>query len=442
MLQESDIKAMPDERPAGASARFTNTLRPEAIRKGVPKLRKPLSRKAMKLKLKKQEAMKLRNVLFALAAGLGICSCGGGNADRNTALQDIKLIPVMKDHYYSYVNLKGEPAFEETFKEADWFSDGLALVKKRESGKYAFINERGETVIDASKYDVDGGVTGFWEGIAWAKGRTYKSPYVAINTKGEELFEVPGVPKTLFCNGTAWIKKDRHSEEYMLVDKTGKVVAEFGPKTLPEDVYMQPYPVLCDRVCAYKITGRGSARYGALDVAGNQKVDYLYKEELLFDRGGLAVAENEDGKYGVVDKDGKVVIPFEYDKMEKDGDLYKVVIGKETGWCDRKGKMVVALRDKIRAETYFAWNDQAYNSGWSIDRKGKEKISTMLFAKYPVSPIIGNEVMVVSNQVLIDKNGHTLTKGRIYLRGESMFSDQAYAFHMGLPYVSFFPQQW
>lgn len=43
--------------------------------------------------------MKLINVLFALAAGLVMCSCGGGNADRNTALQDIKLIPVLKDHY-------------------------------------------------------------------------------------------------------------------------------------------------------------------------------------------------------------------------------------------------------------------------------------------------------------------------------------------------------
>lgn len=48
MLQESDIRAIPDERPEGASARFTNTLRPEAIRKSVPKQRKPLSRKARK----------------------------------------------------------------------------------------------------------------------------------------------------------------------------------------------------------------------------------------------------------------------------------------------------------------------------------------------------------------------------------------------------------
>lgn len=386
--------------------------------------------------------MKLRNVLFALAAGLGIWSCGGGNADRNTALQDIKLIPVLKDHYFTYVNLKGVPAFEETFQEADWFSDGLALVKRRKSGKYAFINEQGEMVIDASKYDVDGGVTGFWEGMAWAKGRTYKSPYMAINTKGEELFEAPGVPKTLFCNGTAWIKKDRHSEEYMLVDKTGKVVAEFGRKTLPEGVYVQPYPVLCDRVCAYKITERGSARYGALDVAGNLKVDYLYKDELLFDRGGLAVAENEDGKYGVIDKDGKVVIPFEYDKMEKDGDLYKVVVGKETGWCNRNGKMVVAPVKGIWAETYFAWNDQAYNAGYLIDRKGKQSAVNQSFAEYPVSPIIGNEVMVVSNQVLIDKNGHALTGGQIYLSGEPLYSDQAYAFHMGLPYVKGLPMAW
>ena len=80
--------------------------------------------------------MKLRNVLFILAAALGMASCGGGSADRSTALQDIKLIPVLKNHYFSYVDLKGGTAFEETFQEADWFSDGLALVKKREVGLY------------------------------------------------------------------------------------------------------------------------------------------------------------------------------------------------------------------------------------------------------------------------------------------------------------------
>lgn len=56
-------------------------------------------------------------------------------------------------------------------------------------------------------------------------------------------------------------------------------------------------------------------------------------------------------------------------------------------------------------------------------------------ARYPVSPVIGNEVMVVANQLLVDKKGNVLTKGEIYLGGESMYSDQAYAFHTGLPYV-------
>lgn len=107
-------------------------------------------------------------------------------------------------------------------------------------------------------------------------------------------------------------------------------------------------------------------------MAGNLKVGYLYKKELLFDRGGQAVAENEEGKYGVIDRDGNVVVPFEYEKIEKDGDLYKVHAGKEKGWCGRNGKVAVALREGIRSETYFAWNDQACNSGYFIDRKGNQ----------------------------------------------------------------------
>lgn len=378
--------------------------------------------------------MKMRNILFMLIVTLGICSCRGGGADRSAALQDIRLIPVLKDHYFSYVDLKGQPAFEETFQEADWFSDGLALVKKRKTGKWAYINDKGETVIDASKYDVDGGVTGFWEGVAWAKGRTIGAPYVAIGTKGEELFEAPGIPQTFFCNGTAWIRKERYSRECSLVDKTGKVVAEFGTKALPEEGRVRILPVLCDRICVQK-GDAWRARYGAVDMAGNLKVGYLYKTELLFDRGGQAVAENEEGKYGVIDIDGKVVVPFEYEKIEKDGDLYKVHAGKETGWCNRNGKMVIALREGIRSGTYFAWNDQACNAGYFIDRKGNQTAVSETIARYPVSPVIGNEVMVVAGRLLVDKKGQTLTKGEIYLGNETMRSDQAYAFHTGLPYV-------
>lgn len=377
--------------------------------------------------------MKTCYLLMIMALVVVIGACGDG-ADRSAALQDIRLIPVLKNHYFSYVNLKGEPAFEETFQEADWFSDGLALVKKRGTGKWVYINDKGETVIDASKYDVDGGVTGFWEGVAWAKGGTIGAPYVAIGTKGEELFEAPGIPRTFFCNGTAWIQKERYSREYCLVDKNGKVVAEFGTNPLPEEGQVRILPVFCDRICVQK-GDAWRARYGAVDMAGDLKVDYLYKSELLFDKGGQAVAENEEGKYGVIDMNGKVVVPFEYEKIEKDGDLYKVRTGKETGWCDRSGKMVIALREGIRSGTYFAWNDQACNSGYFIDRKGNQTAISEAIASYSVSPVIGNEVMVVSGQLLVDKKGQTLCRGEIYLSYMTMRSDQAYAFHTGLPYV-------
>lgn len=369
--------------------------------------------------------MKIRNLLLFTAFFVAV-SCGGGS-DRNSALQEMKLIPVRQNSYYSYVNLKGEQAFEGSFLQADWFSDGLALVEKRDvkgNGK-AYINENGETVIDASGYSE---MTGFWEGVAWVKDRA-SSLSVAIDTKGKELFRVSGKPQTFFCNGTAWIRKDQYRDDYMLVDKTGKMVAEFGPETLPSGVYLQILPVLADRICVRK---GDNDRFGAMNLKGKLVVDYLYMDVLFFDEGGLAVARNEEGQYGVINKNGKEVISFEYDEMEKDGDLFRVCVEEKYGWCNRKGKMVITPTSDVGSDNYFAWNDRTYTeAGQIIGRKGMTVGTTIQHGySVSVSPVIGNQVVIVSRQLLVDMEDNILLQGFM-----NAFKSDYHTFHMGLPYV-------
>lgn len=83
---------------------------------------------------------------------------------------------------YSYINPKGELAFQKEFEEAYTFSrDGLAAVKSE--GKYGYIDTNGEMKIPP-QYD---------EAAAFSEGRAAvrKGPkYGYIDTKGEKVTEL------------------------------------------------------------------------------------------------------------------------------------------------------------------------------------------------------------------------------------------------------------
>ena len=206
------------------------------------------------------------------------------------------LVPYRKNDKTGFVDAGGQFRIPPRFEEALWFSDGLAAVKIGD--KWGFIDASGNVVI-APRFDDAFYFYGDL-GVAELDGRS-----VLIDRKGDVV--------TAF-DGIAWLAEGRAS------------------------------------------IGKDSA-YEVIDFAGRVIVPPIYQDIREFN-GGLAVAENGSGKWGYIDREGNVRIPFRFDQADSfHGKLAAVRTGTTTGFIDRQGRMAFTLRFVVSAG--FVYGDVA-----------------------------------------------------------------------------------
>lgn len=362
-------------------------------------------------------------------------SCGG-TEDKNL-LKDIKLFPMQLPHpdyksmqgNYIYLDRKGNQAFEGEFQKAGIFVDGLAKVKTREG--WAFINEKGEVVIDAGEYRY---VTSFSEGVAWALG----DGICAIDKKGKKLFEFEGRIESHFHEGLAAAKASKHDSNVGFINKKGEAVIE---------------PVWGESDYSYfsngmAIVSDGSGKKGAINTAGKLTVDYLFKGISTFDQNGCAVVQlsNEDGDYdyGLINNKGKFMIkPGKYERIYPDGEWYKVAVRnnedeEKIGWCDKNGK--IKIKPTLKSRGYGEINEGFfYGDKWAyvsvdgvkcfINKSGK----VVLTPDYSVVAPFMNDIAIIYSQGtyrLMNRDGKLIGYG-MQLYGSGITTSELYYFSRG-----------
>jgi hypothetical protein len=88
------------------------------------------------------------------------------------------------------------------------------------------------------------------------------------------------------------------------------------------------------------ISVRKDGRYGVVDMAGNVVVETEYEEEVVYSE-GFAVVE-KDGKYGYLDKTGAVAIDFQFEAADSfHSGLSGVVVNGAAGYIDTTGTVVI-----------------------------------------------------------------------------------------------------
>jgi hypothetical protein len=106
-------------------------------------------------------------------------------------------------------------------------------------------------------------------------------------------------------------------------------------------------------------SGSGGTKWGYIDYNGKVVIPFKYDDAMQFSDGLAAVkiTDKNSAKWGFIDKKGKVVIPFEYDEVKPFSDgLAAVRIGIDYvgtgagpwGYIDKKGKLVIPM------EHYYA----------------------------------------------------------------------------------------
>ena len=233
---------------------------------------------------------------------------------------------VAKAGKYGYINPKGETAIPFVYDDAAPFMEGLAYFSR--DGEYGFMDKTGEP-----KFYLDcDSVSQFVEGLAYfcIDGR-----YGYIDTNGDTVIEPDYDDAGYFKDGVAEVVKD---SKRGIIDKTGReiVPTEYIEIEKVESCFL----------------AKGENAYDVFDWKGNvlsrQEFDWAYdssiyeQEELgnkekgisgIICRGKLYKFDNyynisrvipekrlvtvygDDGKYGVIDFEGKIKIPVSYEEI-------------------------------------------------------------------------------------------------------------------------------
>jgi len=184
-----------------------------------------------------------------------------------------------------------------------------------------------------------------------------------------------------------------------------------------------------------KYAGGGKYNYGAIDKEGNVVIPLQYRRMNAF-KEGLALFWDGKGFYGYVDRTGKVVIPPKYrDAHDFSEGLAMVQINGKYGYIDKTGKVVIKpeyqgyqgdFHEGLAVVSKFIRYDSKLDMGfvdtYVIDKKGK--IVLNVTKKFPRFDGVhdfqdGWAYIQIDNTIgnFIDKNGNLMfEKHRRYIR--------------------------
>ena len=247
---------------------------------------------------------------------------------------------------------------QKKYEQVFFSKDGYRKVKL--NNKYGFINEEG-VEITAIEYD---DVWDFYEGMAAVK-KDGKMGF--INEKGKLVVAAKYLAADMFINGKARVAAGEYPTiKYGYIDKTGKeiIAVAFG------------YP---RRSGVNYIIIKKDEKYGMLDWNGKTILPFIYESIDDFSQGLAKVEIN--GLYGYVDEKNIIIGTIKYAEAKdyKDGRAaVKILEGSLPLWgfVDLQGNMAVPFSKKLsRVESFengYARVVDYENYKWGlIDKTGK-----------------------------------------------------------------------
>ncbi len=242
---------------------------------------------------------------------------------------------VSKNDKYGYINKQGKVIIPLQYDfRLGTFHDGLAYVKK--DGKYGFIDKNGKIIIPL-KYD---DARRFNEGLAGVKNN---GKYGFINKQDKVVIPFQYDSVYIFRKGLALVQKDG---KIFTINKKGECV-KFGCTTTTDKADNEVEDI--DEYVKQFINEHYFApfrKYNKFGFKRNDKVvikaEYDYVHDFSED---LSVVGKND-KCGYINKQGKVIIPLQYDFGTgdfHDGVAY-VKKDEKYGFIDKNGKVIIPLK--------------------------------------------------------------------------------------------------
>jgi len=206
-----------------------------------------------------------------------------------------------KTGLYGFVDTDDKYIVKPVYKEVDFnFGNKPGLSKVINNyDKTGFVNESGKEVVPC-KYDE---ASSFENGFTVVKIKTgdYEFKYGLMDSTGKEVIPLKYGRMEYYPKDKVIVVGETNISDVGLADLTGKILIplqyEFWSKTVSKGLW----PVGKNNIC------------GVVNLKNDIVVPFIYEMiESYSDETDLAAAK-KDGKYGFIDRTGKVVISFDYD---------------------------------------------------------------------------------------------------------------------------------
>lgn len=223
------------------------------------------------------------------------------------------------------------------------FSFGQKIISYEENEKYGLKDSVGNIIV-TPKYDE---IYQFYGSLASVRVGDYETgKWGFIDTTGKEVIPLKYDHAFPFRNKYAVVT--RISYQKTIDDRTGKPI----------------------RTKIHK--------YGVIDTKGKKIVSLKY--ELIAPLGDGEFGVKENGKWGLINKNGKIILPIMYDgvtSFSSEG-LYGVKLNEKFGFVNEKNEVVIPFqffyvdyeRGFVNGKIYVQRSE--HSTGFYIDKTGKE----------------------------------------------------------------------
>lgn len=240
---------------------------------------------------------------------------------------------VQKQGKYGFIDRNGIEAISCIYEDYGEFHEGLANVKLH--GKWGYIDKKNNTVVPfiyESTSDCHEGFSDFHEGLALVK---KNNRYGYIDNTGREVIPCIYESARPFSEGLACVVTN---------GKTGYIDIS-GNMIIPQ-LYDRGFS-FHNGIAVVRNTHKKFFieidREGGIDKYGNEVIPIVYDSVSNFGADNLAVVCKSD-KYGLIDKNGKLLIPCIYkDALRSDG-LIPVKQNNKWGFINASGNVVIPFK--------------------------------------------------------------------------------------------------
>lgn len=256
---------------------------------------------------------------------------------------------------------------DNSIVSAEYYSNGYSVVSN-DNNKHGYINEKGDIVIKPS-YDQAYNFSADGLAIVSKELNDSTSKYFAIDALGKELFSFSSNEYKNFGSfNNGYLPVQKENDEVVLLDKMGKKCTSIGKWK----GYIPNWLGFNDGVIVFQ----DGESYGLKNEKGEVVIRAKYDElrPIPEIKSEYYLAKKQE-KYGVVDKDDNVIIPFDYTVLGYlNKDILFVGEGKSFNFINKELKDV---GQNNYTNLSFMTGSSIYSNYFNADKEARKIISNI-----------------------------------------------------------------